>query len=252
MGTWDRPRSPSSRCEGHRHSWGARKPSLPSRLCQTGAPSHWGSWRFLPALPAPPPPPRCPPPEPGPCPSPVSPSRPPNLSTSPGSAGAAPRVLASLHGWLTFARRVERSVTGLQLRASLGNRGHSSFLAVSSSQVWAVIPRPVWRSVKTQHQFFLLGCTSSQLQQAGSGSLTRDCSPLPTLGAQTCSHWTTREVLRHQLLKTQPVAAIQTQGLQRRGEGGLGVWSCREAPLLRDSAGNLSRTRGNVALGAAG
>ena len=30
------------------------------------------------------------------------------------------------------------------------------------------------------------------------------------------------------------------------------MWSCREAPLLRDSAGNLPGTQGNAALGAAG
>lgn len=42
MGAYDTPRSPSSSCEGHCRSWGVRKPSLPSRLCQMGAPSHWG------------------------------------------------------------------------------------------------------------------------------------------------------------------------------------------------------------------
>ena len=52
--------------------------------------------------------------------------------------------------------------------------------------------------------------------------------------------------------KTQPVAAIQNQGLQRqRGERGLGAWSCREGPLFRESAVKLLRTRGSLALGAA-
>ena len=156
-----------------------------------GSPESLGSWKFLPALP----------------PTPggwallvlrLSFLSPPILSTSPGRAGAAPRVSASLHRWLTFACRVELSVTRLQLRASLSSRGRLPVLAVPSSQLWAVIPRPVCRSLKTQHQFFLSGCPSSQLQHAGSGSLTRDSTRPLTLGAQTCCHWTTREVLRRQ------------------------------------------------------
>ena len=71
-------------------------------------------------------------------------------------------------------------------------------LAVPSSQVWAVIPRPVCRCLKTQHQIVLSGCPSSQLRHAGSGSPTGGRTQPPTPGAQTCRPWATREVLWRQ------------------------------------------------------
>ena len=42
--------------------------------------------------------------------------------------------------------------------------------------------------------FNLFGCTGSLLQHVGSCSPTRDPTQAPALGAQTLSHWTTREV----------------------------------------------------------
>ena len=190
-------REPVLQVRGHRHSWGPRKPSLPLRPCQTGAPSRWGSWKSLPA----PLPPRCPLLEPGPC-SPPSLLPAPPTSPRPQAGPGQPQGSRLLFMAAKCHRTPAENLSWPQRSLIFSRRSFLPGLGCDPEACVEVSEDPA----------SVLSPWLPQLSAAAGGVWFPDQGLLPAPNAGS-------PVLQHQLLKTQPVAAIQTQGLQGQGRG---------------------------------